>query len=119
MYDGVMTFIANAAIAKGRRVKLHTTPGQVALAGDEAYIGIAMSRTTAAGQPIAVLDARAPGLQEFVAGGAIAAGDSVTSGVTSAANGKIVTGTAGVVDMGKAVTAAAADGDTILVLPNT
>ena len=46
---------------------------------------------------------------------AIAAGDSVTS----AANGKIVTGTAGVVDMGKAVTAAAADGDTILVLPNT
>jgi len=115
MYDGVMTFIANAAIAKGRRVKLHTTPGQVALAGDEAYIGIAMSRTTAAGQPIAVLDARAPGLQEFVAGGAIAAGDSVTS----AANGKIVTGTAGVVDMGKAVTAAAADGDTILVLPNT
>jgi hypothetical protein len=115
MYDGVMTFIANAAIAKGRRVKLHTTPGQVALAGDEAYIGIAMSRTTAAGQPIAVLDARTPGLQEFVAGGAIAAGDSVTS----AANGKIVTGTAGVVDMGKAVTAAAADGDTILVLPNT
>jgi hypothetical protein len=115
MYDGVMTFIANAAIAKGRRVKLHTTPGQVALAGDEAYIGIAMSRTTAAGQPIAVLDARAPGLQEFVAGGAIAAGDSVTS----AASGKIVTGTAGVVDMGKAVTAAAADGDTLLVLPNT
>lgn len=115
MYDGVMTFIANGAIAKGRRVKLHTTPGQVALAGDEAYIGIAMSRTTAAGQPIAVLDARAPGLQEFVAGGAIAAGDSVTS----AANGKIVTGTAGVVDMGKAVTAAAADGDTLLVLPNT
>ncbi|MGD9632548.1 MAG: hypothetical protein AB7G28_22755 [Pirellulales bacterium] len=98
--------VASAAIAPGLRLKWHATPGKVAIAGDEACIGIAWTRAFADGDPIEVLDIRAPGFHPFVAGGAIAAG----AAFTSAAGGKVVTGAAGVEDYGVAITAATADG---------
>jgi len=102
-----LSFEAGGAIAPYLRVKHHSTAGQVVIAGDEACIGTAKTRAYAAGDPITVTDKRAPGTRIFIAGGAIAAGASFTS----AANGKVVTGTGGVEDYGKAITAAAGDGE--------
>jgi len=96
--------IANAAIAPGLRVKWSS--GKIAIAGDEACIGVAHTRSYADGDPIVVHDIRSPGTHMFVAGGAIAAG----AAFTSAAAGKVVTGTGGNEDYGPAITAATADG---------
>ena len=98
---------AGEAIAPYLRVKHGSTPGQVEIAGDEACIGTAKTRAYAAGDPIVVTDKRAPGTRIFIAGGAIAAG----AAFTSAANGKVVTGTGGAEDYGIAITAAAGDGE--------
>lgn len=107
-YDcsGRMSLIASSAIAPGLRVKHHSTAGQVAIAGDEACIGVAANRAYAAGDPITVLDIKLPGTLPFVAGGAIAKG----AGFTSAAGGKVVTGAAGAEDYGVAFQAAQGDG---------
>lgn len=103
---GLMSLVASEAIAPGLRVKWHTTAGQVAIAGDEACIGIAVNRAYAAGDPITVRDIKSCGTLPFTAGGAIAAG----AGFTSAAGGKVVTGAAGAEEYGVALTAAQGDG---------
>ena len=110
MQENVTPYIsldAGAAIAPHLRVKHHSTVGQVVVAGDEACIGTAKIRSYAAGDPMTVTDISAPGTRIFIAGGAIAAGDSFTS----AAAGKVVTGALGAEDYGVAITAAAGDGE--------
>ena len=101
-----MSVTAAAAIAPGLRVKWSSTAGQVEVAGDEACIGVTLNRSYKAGDPITVLDIKTPGTMPFTAGGAIAAG----AAFTSAAGGKVVTGTGGADDYGVAITAATADG---------
>lgn len=98
--------IAAAATAKGLRVK-YDSNGELAIAGDENFVGVATAPVLAADDPIAFKHKLAPGTQILVAGGAIAAGDAITT----AASGKTVTGTLGAVDFGQAVTAAGGDGD--------
>jgi hypothetical protein len=105
----LISLVADAAIAKYLRLKHSGTAGKVSIAGDEACIGTAAVRSYADGDPMVVDDIRRPGTRIFVAGGAIAIGDSVTS----AAGGKVVTGTGGVEDYGKAITASTADGGLI------
>lgn len=98
--------LADAAYAPGTRVKWSGTAGKVTAAGDEACIGTLVDRTYADKDKCVVLDIRAPGTAMFIAGGAIAAG----AAFTSAASGKVVTGTGGTEDYGVAITAATADG---------
>lgn len=98
--------LADAAYQPGLRVKWSATAGKVTVAGDEACIGTLVNRTYADGDRCVVLDIRAPGTAMFVAGGAIAAG----AAFTSAASGKVVTGTAGAEDYGVAITAASGNG---------
>lgn len=104
--SGLISLHAEEAIAPGLRVKWDATAGQVAVAGDEACIGIAVNRSMKAGDPITVLDIKSLGTMPFTAGGAVAAG----AGFTSAAGGKVVTGAGGAEDYGVAITAATADG---------
>lgn len=101
-----MSVVADAAYAAGTRVKWSGTAGKVTVAGDEACIGTLKNRTYKDGDPCVVLDIRGPGSRIFIAGGAIAAG----AAFTSAAAGRVVTGTAGVQDYGVALTAATAAG---------
>ena len=102
--------VAAAAYQPGIRVKWDSTAGQVIVAGDEACIGVLANRTYAAGDKCEVIDIKSPGFLPFVAGGAIAAG----AAFTSAASGKVVTGTAGAEDYGVAITASTADGGQIM-----
>lgn len=98
--------LASAAIAPGLRVKWSGTAGKIIVAGDEVCIGVTKTRAFADGDPIVIYDIKSPGTLPFTAGGAIAAG----AAFTSAASGKVVTGTAGNEDYGVAITAATADG---------
>lgn len=104
-----LSVLADAAIAPGLRVKWSATAGKVSIAGDEACIGVAKTRTFADGDRITILDIKSCGTLPFVAGGAIAAG----AAFTSAAAGKVVTGTGGAEDYGVAFTASTADGQHI------
>lgn len=101
-----MNVRSSAAIEPGLRVKWHTTPGQVAVAGDEACIGVTLDRAYGADEPIRILDIKSCGSLPFTAGGAIAKG----AAFTSAADGKVVTGAGGAEDYGVARTAAGGDG---------
>lgn len=101
-----LNVLVDAAYQPYLRVKWSATAGKVTVAGDEACIGILMTRTYADGDRAVVRDIRCPGTLPFVAGGAIAAG----AGFTSAAGGKVVTGAAGVEDYGVAITAASGNG---------
>ena len=115
MYEGgKIPFVAHEAIAPGLRVKHHSTAGEVAIAGDEQCIGTAYNRAYADQDPITVYDINNPGTQRFVANGAITAGASVSS----AAGGKVQTGTSGVQFLGKARTSTTADGEEIQVDPD-
>lgn len=105
----LLSVVADAAIAPGLRVKWSGTAGKVSIAGDEACIGVAVNRSYADGDPITILDIKSPGTMPFTAGGAIAAG----AAFTSAAGGKVVTGTAGAEDYGVAITASTGDGQQI------
>jgi hypothetical protein len=109
-----MNVVAGEAIAPGLRVKWHSTAGQVVIAGDEAAIGVAYTRAYAAGDPLVIIDIRSPGYLPFVASAAIAAG----AAFTSAAAGKVATGTGGAEDYGVAKTAATADGGQIMGTSN-
>jgi hypothetical protein len=102
-----MSVVAGSALAPNLRVKWHSTAGQVVVAGDEACIGVTINRAFAAGDPITIKDIRSPGSLPFTAGGAIAKG----AAFTSAAAGKVVTGTGGNEDYGVALTAAGGDGE--------
>lgn len=104
--SGRMSLVASGAMAPGLRVKHHSTAGEVAIAGDEACIGVLLNRAYAAGDPVVVLDIKLPGTLPFVAGGSIAKG----AAFTSAAGGKVVTGTGGAEDYGVAFGAAQGDG---------
>lgn len=108
-----LSVVASSAIAPGLRVKWHTTAGQVAIAGDEACIGTAKTRAYAAGDPIVIVDIRAPGTRIFVAGDAIAVG----AGFTSAAAGVVADGSGGTEDYGVAITASAGAGELIEATP--
>ena len=99
-----VTIVATAAIAERHLVGFDGAPtganGKVyGVAANDASIGDAVAIT-------------ALGLVDLVAGGAIAAGDSVVSD----ADGKPVTQGAGTNPFGVAVTAAANPGDTVRVL---
>lgn len=98
--------LADGAIAPGIRVKWSGTAGKVTTAGDEACIGVAKTRSYADGDPLVIYDIKAPGTLPFVAGGAISAG----AAFTSAASGRVVTGTGGNEDYGVAITATTAAG---------
>lgn len=110
-----LNLIAGEAIAPGLRVKWGSsgTAGQVVIAGDEACIGVAQSRAYAQGDKIVIIDIRSPGALPFVASAAIAA----FAAFTSAAGGKVASGTAGVEDYGVALTAALGDGSQIMGTP--
>jgi hypothetical protein len=107
-------FKAHEAMAKYLRVKHHSVAGEVAIAGDEACIGISFLRAYADQDPMTVYDIRSPGTITFTANGAITAGDSVSS----AAAGKVQTGTGGAQYIGKAITTTTADGERIDVMPD-
>ena len=102
----MLNLVAGEAIAPGLRVKRHATAGKVSIAGDEACIGVAFNRAYAEDDPITIIDIRTPGLLPFVASGAIAAGAQFTS----AAGGKVASGTGGNEDYGIADTAATGNG---------
>ena len=106
------TFTANAEANMDQylRVKHGAAAGGVALAGDEAHIGTLRTQAFS-GKKVGVIKKAAGAVRIYVASGAISAGD----GVTSAAGGKVASGTGGVEDLGTARTAAAADGDYIEV----
>lgn len=103
-------FTADAAYPANTRVKMSGTFGVLTAAGDEDDIGTLVRRTKANGDE-ATLIAKY-GYDIYVAGGAIAAGASITT----AAAGKVVTGTGGAVDPGIALTPSAGDLDNVLVL---
>ena len=107
--SGKMSFIAATAIAPNLRVKHGSTAGEVEIAGDEACIGVSYDRAYKAGDRITVLDIKLPGTLPFTASGAIAKG----AAFTSAAGGKVASGTGGTQDYGVAMTAAAGDGELI------
>jgi hypothetical protein len=102
-----ISLVAGGAIAPNARVKWSGT--KVVVAGDEACIGVAMNRAYADGDEVVIIDQRAPGTRTGIAVGAIAVG----AAVTSAANGQVASGTAGVQDYGKALTAATGAGEYI------
>lgn len=102
----LLSVVADAAYAPNTRVKWSGTAGKVTAAADEACIGTLQNRTYKDGDPATVIDIRGPGTRIFIAGGAIAAG----ARFTSAAAGRVVTGTAGVEDYGVAITAASGAG---------
>lgn len=106
-------FTADAAYPAGTRMKMSGTFGVLTAAGDEAHLGTLARRTKAAGDPAALISKTASGAIAFVAGGVIALGAEVTS----AAAGKVVTGTGGAIDFGYALNATGADGDSVLVMP--
>lgn len=106
-------FTADAAYPAGTRMKMSGTFGILTAAGDEAHLGTLARRTKASGDPATLISKTASGAVAFVAGGAIAEGAEVTSAV----DGKVVTGTGGAVDYGYALNATATDGDSVLVMP--
>lgn len=106
-------FIADGAYPAGTRMKMDTF-GVLTAAGDEAHLGTLARRTNAAGDEATLISKNASGAIAYVAGGAIADGAQCTS----AANGKVVTGTGGAVDLGYVIQGAAGDLDTVLVIPN-
>ena len=103
-------FSADGAYPANTRMKMSGTFGILTAAGDEDDIGTLARRTKASGDE-ATLIAKY-GYDINVAGGVIAAGASATT----AAAGKLVTGTGGAVDPGIALTAASGDGDNFLLL---
>ena len=104
--SGELSVIASAAIEPGLRVKWHSTAGEIIVAGDEACIGVTKTRALAAGDGIVILDIKSLGSLPFTSGGVITVGDAFTS----AAAGKVVTGTGGAEDYGIALTTTTADG---------
>ena len=107
-------FTADGAYPANTRMKMSGTFGVLTAAGDEAHIGTLARRTKASGDPATLIAKNLSGAPVFVAGGVIAEGDQVTS----AAAGKVVTGTDGTVDYGIALDASAGDLDNIRVLPS-
>lgn len=105
-------FTADAAYPANTRVKMAGTFGQLTVAGDEACLGTLARRTKGAGDRATLIAKPGTGATWAVGGGVIAAG----AAVTSAAGGKLVTGTAGAIDPGIALTPCAANGDEFLVL---
>lgn len=101
----------DAAVAQHLRVKDDATFGNVAIAGDEDFIGTAKFSTKAGGN-VTVRDKRAPGYHAYIASGAIDAGDDTST----AAGGKVQTGLTGAVDTGKAMNTVA-DGGVVFVRP--
>jgi hypothetical protein len=81
------------------------------IAGDEAYFGTCLG-SVPSGVRARVRDKRSAGVHFYVAGDAIAVGDEVST----AAAGKVVTGTGGAVTIGVALSAGG-DGDLIEVMP--
>ena len=104
-------FTSDAAYAAGTRMKMSGTFGVLTAAGDEDYLGVLVRRTKASGDPVTLAHKDAP-FFAALAGGVIAAGAEVTT----AADGKLVTGAAGAIDPGIALTPSAGDNDTILVM---
>ena len=104
---------ATAATTQYLRVKF-VAAGTWTLAGDEAFQGVNQFPVLAAGDPITVRDAKSPGSQIMIASGAITKGDAVTT----AASGKVASGTGGAVDFGVALTTVAGDGDQVEVYVN-
>jgi hypothetical protein len=107
-------FKAHEAIAPYLRVKHHSTIGELAIAGDEPCIGIALIRAYADQDPMTIWDIRGAGLIPFIGNGAITAGDNVSS----AAAGKVQTGSGGVQFIGKAMSTIAGDNEQVMVLPD-
>lgn len=111
--EGIRTFTAGEALSVPYlRVKLSS--GAVVAAGaSDQDIGIAL-RAVASGEPVAVKLRNFPGSTAMVAAKAITAGTSVFT----AASGKLSDASpAGSYPRGVALSAAAADGDEIEVLP--
>jgi len=104
-----ISLVAGAAIAPYLRLKHGATDGEVDIAGDENMIGTAKIRAYKSGDPMTVTDIRAPGTRIFIADGAIALGDAISSAV----NGQVTSGQLGVEDYGVALTAATAAGERI------
>jgi uncharacterized protein DUF2190 len=104
---------ANLASNQFRFVKPGATELQVIAiaAATDKPIGVQYDVPTAAGQPIEV---QSDGVVEVVAGAAIALGAEVQTNAT----GKAITATTGGTVVGRALIAAAADGDRISVLLN-
>ena len=106
-------FTADTAIARYLRLKHGATPGStLQIAGDEAYLGEADLISYQAGDPMTLYDRKAPGSHCFIANGAIAKG----AVVSTAAAGKVQTGAAGVVDIGRALTETTGDNQVVEVL---
>ena len=103
--------IAGAAIGQYLRVKLDSS-NEFVLAGDEAFVGANQGADTLAqGDEMHVLSANCSASGIYIASKAIAVGDTVST----VAGGK-VTDAAGVVVIGTAKTAAAADTDSLEVI---
>jgi hypothetical protein len=106
-------FTADAAYPAGTRMKPSGTWGILTAAGDEAHIGTLASRTKASGDPVTLISKNASGAIAYVANGAVALGAEVSS----VAGGKVQTGITGAIDLGFALNATSANGDSILVMP--
>ncbi len=117
--SGNKTYLADAAITtRFFLVKLGTDSGHVAVCAGAAtvdeVIGVCTDESAAAEDPVNVhLLGAGTGTHKMVAGAAITAGAKLMS----ATNGKVITATTGSnYVIGKALTAAAADGDVIEVI---
>lgn len=109
----MLSGLSAAATAKYLRVKLNSS-GEYAIAGDEEFDGYNDSADVlAAGGKMAVRAVNAPGQQKAIAGGAI----SVGAICSTAAGGKVVTGTGGAVIVGRAASASGGDGDVVTLNP--
>ena len=104
-------YISDVAFAPYLRLKESGTAGTLSIAGDEAYIGENENRTWASGDPVTLYDKRAHGTHTFVASGAIAEGDQVST----VAGGKVQTGTGGTVTIGRAMSTTTADNERVEV----
>lgn len=112
--EGVVTFIAGAALGARLRVKVKaataTDPVEVELAGaGEQHIGVTEA-PAASGQPVAVRMRHHNGTLECVAAGAFARG----AAIYGAAAGKVDDAVSGN-QLGIALSAAGADGDHVII----
>lgn len=109
---GCKTFQVDEAVGQFRRVKMDAD-GKVTYAdAGDASDGVTSREAFSSGDYVDVTLRSAPGTRKMVASGAITAGDYVYG----AADGKVSTD--GYVLEGKAVNAAAADGDIVEVMPH-
>lgn len=106
-------FTIDSACGLYLRLKNSATAGILTIAGDEDFLGVAEIIAYASGDAMTLYQRDVPGTQCYVGNGVITAGDWVST----AAAGKVQSGTGGARVLGKALNTTTVDGEQVEVLP--